>query len=173
MKGDREACLDAGMDDYVAKPVRSIELFTALEGNAISPASDATADSPPAESKPATGNDDETILDVDGFRESLGDTDLMRQLIDVFAEEAGEYLERARQGLESGDADALHGAAHSLKGLVGNYCAKRAFDAARELDEIAREGNLDGAPEAFASCDREVAALQTALEAFRDSLPGS
>ncbi len=168
MKGDREKCLEAGMDDYVAKPVRSHELFTTLEKYA---AAAREGDVPVAANAGATPPSEE-VFDQRDFEAQAGDGDLMRELIDIFDEESGEMLARIETASEKGDAKALHEAAHALKGMIGNYGARQAFDKAKEIDSLAREGNLARAraeiPRLQASIDR----LRQALRNFRERIPG-
>ncbi len=159
LKGDREKCLAAGMDDYVAKPVRARELCAVLEKFAETVAEVGTA--PGA---------DLQILNRGKFRESLKDVGLMRELIDIFPEEAGAALEKARHALEAGDAEALHRAAHSLKGMIGVYEGQRAREAALQLDKAARAGDVQSSAGLLAVCEREVEALRKELSDFRGSL---
>ncbi|NNE91927.1 MAG: response regulator [Verrucomicrobiales bacterium] len=175
MKGDRESCIEAGMDDYVSKPVRSDELFSVLESYAV-PIE--TAGKKPAEREtgkvhPKPGekdSSDRSVFDAEKFRNSIRDPSLMAQLIGFFAEETGGYLERARKAIDESDSEELSRAAHSLKGTLGNYSARNAFRAAKKLNEEARNGKRDGVRELFASLSREVASLEDALNHFRDSL---
>ena len=157
MKGDREDCIDAGMDDYVAKPVRSRELFSVLEKYASSKTAAAeeieTADSGQA-------------FDADAFRKFFGNDETMRELIAIFGDEADDSLNQARAALNDGDAAELQQAAHSLKGLVGNFSADPALRAASHLDQVARSGELERAGELLADCEREIIRLGKALKEF-------
>jgi CheY-like chemotaxis protein len=159
LKGDREKCLAAGMDDYVAKPVRARELCAVLEKFAAAE---------PETETPATG--DIQVLNRAKFRDSLKDEGLMRELIEIFPAEAGAALEKARQALETRDGEALHRAAHSLKGMIGVYEAKRAWEAALQLDQAARAGEMEPAAALLEDCEREVAILRQELRDFRNTL---
>ena len=172
MKGDREKCLEAGMDDYVAKPVRSSELFSVLESFASAmPTKDPagpkdTDDSPP---KPISKSI-EPAFDSKFFRRSLKDVQLMRQLIEIFPEDSAELLSRAREALDGEDAESLHRAAHGLKGLLGNYAAARAFKLAGNLDSLARKPDLKKARPLLEQCEQEVKRLRDALTTFAETL---
>ncbi|MDZ4404267.1 PAS domain S-box protein [Prosthecobacter sp.] len=146
MKGDRERCLSAGMDDYIAKPLRSAELFQIVEQFALRPAaqgparaagtSEPAAPHPPVEAAP---------FDLALFRESTGDEKLIRKLIAIFPEDTQKYLRKAEKALAGGKTKPLYEAAHSLKGMIGVYAAPKAFRLASELCEYAHAGDLKGA----------------------------
>ncbi len=137
MKGDREQCLGAGMDDYISKPVRSEELYSIVEA--------ATGTGPSAkertsESRRSTLEKD--IFDPEYFHATIGDPGLMRELVEIFFEDVPPLMERIRIGLESANLVDTHEAAHSLKGLVGNFGAEAARRATTSLDVAARNSHL-------------------------------
>jgi two-component system sensor histidine kinase/response regulator len=135
MKGDREKCLAAGMDDYISKPIRSEELYTIVET--------ATGKSPSASEK-ALGSRrsrlEKDIFDPEHFRATIGDPTLMRELVEIFFEDVPPLMERIRVGLEAENLVDIHEAAHALKGLVGNFGADRR--AATAIDVAARSSHL-------------------------------
>ncbi|MGI9239253.1 MAG: response regulator, partial [Verrucomicrobiales bacterium] len=123
MKGDRENCLASGMDDYIAKPVHSEELFRILEG--YSPAGATTASDPQA---PTSGDGAEISgFDPELFRSAMRDERLMSELIDIYREDTPAMIKSIAEHLESGNLKALHNASHALKGQLGNYSAKHAY----------------------------------------------
>ncbi len=174
MKGDREKCLEAGMDDYVSKPINSEQLFRTLEKYFEG---EDTADDPAGEQTDAVrageakNDDDEPpVFDPEDFRAVMSDETLMKQLIDVFDEETSAMLGDIKKALVAADVEALHRAAHALKGLIGNYSAPTVLEQSRELDECARAGNLERAGAMQGELDRELKRLATALVDFRKSL---
>ncbi len=164
MKGDRERCLAAGMDDYIAKPLRSAELFQIVEQFSRRPAIQKAAQTtrtpesapprPPAETAP---------LDLTAFRESAGDEKLMRKLIAIFPEDTQKYLRKVEKALSAGKARPLYEAAHSLKGMIGVYAAPKALRLASELCEYAHAGDLKGAVIMLDQLKKECALLGEAL----------
>ncbi|NNM28995.1 MAG: response regulator, partial [Akkermansiaceae bacterium] len=108
MKGDREKCLDAGMDDYVAKPVRSAELFATLESYAPKGGTPAT----PAEAPASGASGPAAPFDAEAFREAMGDDELLLQLIDIFSADADSSLAAAREAVGKKNPEALHRATH-------------------------------------------------------------
>jgi len=88
----------------------------------------------------------------------------------LFFEESQPMLGNACLALHELDAEALHHAAHSLKGLVGNYAAIPAFKAVSALTECTRNGNLLQAGKLLAEVTDEIARLREALAEFAKEL---
>ncbi len=158
MAGDREKCLAAGMDDYLSKPIQSADLYRVLEGQF---GLDDTESIPPSQAP---------IFDATKFRATLKNPDLMREVIDLFFEDATAFLDAIQSGLNQDDSKAVHAAAHSLKGLVGNYAASPAYNKALALDEPARAGNLEQTEQHLAELRVEIDRLGTELREFRKEL---
>jgi CheY-like chemotaxis protein len=164
MKGDRERCLAAGMDDYIAKPLRSAELFQVVEQFALPSAAPEPAQPPPAPTSPSPRPQTETPpFDLAEFRESTGDEKLMRKLVAIFSEDAQKYLRKAEKALTAGKARPLYEAAHSLKGMLGVYAARKALTLSSELCEYAHAGDLKGAQIMLDQLKKECALLGDAL----------
>jgi two-component system sensor histidine kinase/response regulator len=164
MKGDRERCLEAGMDGYVSKPLQARELFAAIES--LLPASAAiqaaVEEAPPARAEPVF--DHAAALERFG-----GDQALMREILDLFLEETPMLLGQIRAALAAGDTEVLERSAHSLKGSVGTFGAKPAARAAQELENRAKAHDFAAAPAALEALENEVAGLTRALSALRDA----
>jgi PAS domain S-box-containing protein len=157
MKGDRERCLEAGMDDYLSKPVRKSELLRVIE----STLSKAGTDSRPL-SAPAGHNDPvfdlEIALDrVDGEREFL------KEVIRLFLADAPARIEDIEEALVRQDAKTIAGAAHTLKGATGCLGGFRTSAAASQLEQIGLRGDLTHAAEAAALLKEELADLTVAI----------
>jgi two-component system sensor histidine kinase/response regulator len=163
MKGDREQCLAAGMDDYIAKPIHPTQLYPLLEKYAN--LSRAEADPLPVDVAC-----DAPVFDAATFTENIGDGPLMLELIRLFFEESQPMLGNACLALHELDGEALHHAAHSLKGLVGNYAAIPAFNAVSALTQCTRDGNLLQAGKHLAEVTEEIARLREALVEFEKEL---
>ncbi len=166
MKGDRERCLDAGADDYLAKPIVPATLAEMLDRYLASgqPKDDgAESVSVPSPDRP---------LDPDALLARLeGDRALVGEMVSLLDGEAPVLIEQARGALERNDFQALHRASHTLKGAIGNFGKGPAFGAAAELEACARRGT-DGS-EAAAAFDRlesELKRLLASLEPFREEI---
>ncbi len=156
MKGDRERCLDAGMDDYVSKPFRINELTALIQRLTAAPQA-----SPPAaaESEPASADQD-SILDWKGALEQVdGNETLLRDLAGLFQTECRQWLEQMDQAIRNRDAGQVKRVAHNLKGSLGAIGARSAFDAALELEAMGRARDLAGAEQTCAALQRAIRAL--------------
>jgi CheY-like chemotaxis protein/HPt (histidine-containing phosphotransfer) domain-containing protein len=175
-KEDREACLAAGMDDYLGKPIRVGELVAAL--NRCQPlveaaAAEATARPAPAEVIEAgtVGEPSAAVLDpkaLDRLQGMVsGDPEFLAELIDTFLEDTPQLLADMGRAVDAGDAAGLALAAHSLKSNSANFGATALADLCRELEGIAKAGALVGAGERVAQAEAEFERVQGALEAIR------
>jgi len=152
MKGDRERCLEAGMDDYVSKPIDPAELYAAL--------------------RRATGTepDPETMVDFD-HESALAmvgeDEDLLRTIAEMFVTQGPERVELILEAARGGDSDALERAAHSLKGTASSLGMPRASALAAELEQLGADGRADQAGELSQAVEEAVARV---VEILRTSV---
>lgn len=155
MRGDRERCLAAGMDAYVAKPVRAEELYGVLAD--VTGHERAAAVTAPPAAPDAVFDRNEALAHVGG------DTELLRELAATFLDQAPHWMCAIREALERQDSARLNAAAHPLKGSLGTFAAKTAASAAQRLETLARQGNLAGGWEALDALEKEMARLAPAL----------
>jgi PAS domain S-box-containing protein len=146
LKGDRERCLEAGMDGYLAKPIDLDQLVAAVEGLGT-PAPAAAAAATPA----AAGFDEMTALARVG-----GDRKLLREVVRLFRSDYPKTLRRIAAALGRKQSEELRLAAHALKGSVANFGAGEAREAALRLEQR-------GSARRFAGASRDLAALQASL----------
>ena len=141
---DRARCLEAGMDDYVAKPVEPSELDRVLEAAAPRGAGD--------------------LYDAAALlRRADGDPELARAVADAFGQSASRLLELAQQAAHAGDAAALGAAAHAAKGAALTLGAHRAAEAARAVEDAAAQGDFARVQRALPRFVDELVALEAAL----------
>jgi PAS domain S-box-containing protein len=157
MREDREACFAAGMDDYLAKPIRPVDLRQAL--NRVRPLGQT----------PADARSDGVSLDMSAI-ESLRDLDgegFLAEVIDTFLGDAPDQVAALRTASEQGDTEELRRTAHMLKSNGQIFGARRFAEFCRELEERARSGKLDDSAELLDRIDREYGALEETLAALR------
>ena len=158
MAGDRERCLDASMDGYVAKPIRRAELLAEIAR--VTGSVGAPAEPPPAAPAEAAG------APMSGATLRFQDDEAMlRELAEVFLEDHPARLAEIRAALAEGDASRLTRAAHTLKGSVGVLCEDGPFVSARELEMAARAGDLRGAAQIAATLEQQIDLLGRDLAA--------
>ena len=157
MKGDREKCLDAGMDMYIAKPLNQRELFDALEKF-----------SRPGEfAPPAALPDEPAIMDVSQAMERTGgDRALLSELCEVFLQESPTLLEQLSRSIREHEAEHVRRIAHRLKTSAGTIGGVRAYEAAMAVEQMA-DSNTDVAVRAPAGrLLDEVGTLRNAVSEF-------
>ena len=154
---DREACFAAGMDDYVAKPIRPEALTEAL-GRARPPGG-----------TDGTGAAVELHLDERALANlrQLGGDEFLGELIDTFLTDAATIVASLHSSIEEDDAEGLRRAAHTLKSNGATFGAASFEELARELENRARAGELDGTAVLAEELDAELGRLRAALERLR------
>ncbi|MFN0012506.1 MAG: response regulator [Phycisphaerales bacterium] len=166
MSGDRERCLEGGMDGYVSKPVNRKELFDTIEGLTATqrPASAAPPVAPPPP-PPAAAAHTKPLIDRAELMENLGDDhDLLVQLAATFHATGPKLLGDLRAAFAAGDAPGVEQWSHKLAGKFGVFFAHDAVKAARELEGLARAGNLAAAAPSLARLETHSAAFTAALK---------
>jgi signal transduction histidine kinase/DNA-binding response OmpR family regulator len=158
LREDREACLVAGMDDYLSKPIRIAELQLALERSGPSVRRHAEAN-PPFDA--AVWSDLRSLRRKDG-------RSMLQRLLELYLGDTPKQLARMSSALEAGDAKALGDAAHSLKGSASGLGATHVASLALELEERARRGSLEECGDLLARLERESARV---VEAAAAELP--
>ena len=160
MAGDRQKCLDAGMDDYLPKPVTKGELERCIERwrgadlavpETLPPSEVSAVRSPPVL--------DDSVLDELG--EVLGGE--VDKIIAVYLEDSPRLIAQLERAAVGGDPIALRVAAHTLKSSSANVGARTLSDAARELEHGARDGTLDKPEALVARIVTEFAQVKRAL----------
>ena len=152
MKGDREKCLAAGMDDYLSKPIQRKELKEVLQRYIEHKAASKRSESP---------------LDRHIALQRLnGDVGLLRELGELFCETSESLLSEIQEALDCKNGPALEKAAHSLKGSVSSFAAQPAFEAAQQLEIMGRNGDFSVAEAAFAELHTETKRLRESLRSL-------
>ncbi|MDY6938410.1 MAG: response regulator [Cyanobacteriota bacterium] len=182
MGEDRQMCLDAGMDDYITKPIEVEELARAL--NRCQPLNDATPEvgaNPIAESLPEKISNleeearDPSPLDptvLQGLRDMVGDRapEIVGEVIDSFLEDAPDRLAGIRQALEKDNPQKLRFSAHSLRSASANLGAIELSESCKALENIARSGTTHPATDYIDSLEEQYRQVAIALEKERNSM---
>lgn len=154
--GDRDRCLAAGMDDYISKPIRSLELARTLEN--VARERPYEAEEKPAEVK--TGS----VMDLTPLLEGVGgDKSLLAEMLRIFLVDCEELWRQIRRAVSEGNGETLQSSAHTLKGMLGTVSASAACSVALELENMGRNGCLEGADQLLHSMDRELRKLKEEL----------
>jgi CheY-like chemotaxis protein/HPt (histidine-containing phosphotransfer) domain-containing protein len=158
MKGDRERCLAAGMDDYLPKPIQAHELLAVIE-RAVPPA-------------PAESGESEAPVDWAAARKAVGgDDEILRDLAGVFLQTSPRWLEELGAAVSRRDVAAVRRLAHTMKGSLSQLGATAARAAAERLESLGQGGDLGGADEARAALEAEVRRLGPLLSRFTLAQP--
>ncbi|OBV39480.1 response regulator [Janthinobacterium psychrotolerans] len=176
MVGDREKCLDAGMNDFIAKPIDVAQLFGTLARWVAPSAPQAAA---VAQAQPQL---DEALPAVPGLKmaEALrrvgGNAGLMRKLLDRFVETQFDAMLRIAVAIENNQLEKAIREAHTLKGLAGNIGAGGLADSAARVEHLLSLGSHDGLPQALEACtqalDELVPKIAQALQGRVTPAPG-
>ena len=136
LKGDRERCLGAGMNEYISKPIDSDKLFEAIE-NLMKKTIEIqdTADS-------LVTIDQELLL-----KAFDGDWSFLEEVVEVFLSDYPRLMDELRKASKEKDGDLLMRSAHSLKGMLKNFQADSAAEAAFELEIKGKSEDFDGVQE--------------------------
>ncbi len=153
LKGDREACLAAGMDAYMSKPIRALDLLDLI-------ARLTTASPPPP--MPQVFDRNELFARVEG------DCALLTELVDLFRSESPRMLSELRRSLAANDAKGLEKAARAMGGSASNFGAHAAVKVAGELEAMGHEGTLAGGAARLADLERELGRLELGLAALQE-----
>ena len=181
MQGDREACLAAGMDDYVSKPIRLPALIGALERGAEAVRSAARGPRPAARplappSAPDGAAPDGAARDpaIAAALEALGggDPQFLAELIETFLEDAPRLLSQLRTAVDAGDAGTVRLEAHGLKSNGAEFGALALAEGCSSLEALGRDGRLAGATALLDQVDLAYGHVAAELRAALARLPG-
>jgi PAS domain S-box-containing protein len=152
MRGDREHCLQAGFDGYVAKPIRAEQLWQTI--------AEVTAP------RLGAGQPDRSleVFDRAAAMERVGgDASFLAELAGMFLADCPRLMAEIREAIDRNDADALRNAAHTLKGAVANFGSSETHDVSSRLEAMGRDGELRGAGQSLGALTEAIGRLEAAL----------
>ncbi|NNL31562.1 MAG: response regulator, partial [Gemmatimonadetes bacterium] len=167
MVGDRERFLEAGMNDYVTKPINRDRLRAVLLGIGRTPPPERTEPRPPSSGE----TDDAPSFDRGELMgRTEGDAELIRMLVEVFEADRPNLMGGVEAALQASDPRALERAAHTIKGAVAVFGAEPARSRAERLEVLGRNGDMTGAPEIYDELETWVTRLEADLKALAATL---
>ena len=159
MKEDEQRCLEAGMDAYVSKPFRAVQLLEAIAQ--LLPDSDPAA--APLSAAPAAVS---TFTREEALEQVDGDEELLAELAGYIVETYPELLEGVQAALAEGNAAEVQSKVHALKGVLGVLGLNAAVEAALRLEKMGEAGDLAKAEAGCADLNREIEKLKVVLADF-------
>jgi HPt (histidine-containing phosphotransfer) domain-containing protein len=161
MQGDREKCIAAGMDDYLAKPVRPKDVRDMIErwgGKVMTEARSAATG--PVENSTA-----EPPIDMDRMTDLTdGNVDGLRELVEMYLVQTHKQFAQMHAAVREGNADALRRVAHSCAGASATLGMTHLVPKLRELEKLGGSGSLTGAAQICEDAVREYGRIQDFLK---------
>jgi two-component system, sensor histidine kinase and response regulator len=155
MKGDRERCLESGMDGYVTKPITPAGLASAIAA--------ALPVRPKSTNPPALDASQKEKMSKEMLARFDGDAELMKELAEIFLQSSPKTMAEIREAAKVRDAKALEHSAHALKGSVGNFISDGARETAENLEFLAKSGNLPSLAEIVSTLEQQIAEFTEVL----------
>ena len=178
MAGDREKCLEAGMDDYIAKPFKLEDVRAVIERWAAKAAATGTpalagsgaepaAIPAPTPATAAATPPAEPPVEMDRLRELTGGTpEGLRELITLYLDQTAGQLPQVRAAVQANQPAEVRRLAHSCGGASATCGMRRLAPMLRQLEQQSANGTLEGAPELCDQMDAEFLCIRHFLDAY-------
>jgi PAS domain S-box-containing protein len=140
MKGDKERCMEAGMNDYISKPVSVKALTETLKKWHSVTQNESKGSGPPGKVHEPV---DSPVFDIQTLYERGMDKDLARSLIQIFLEDMPKQIEALRASIEKGELDRISWYAHNIKGTSANIGGMSLSTIAAEIEKAGNKSQID------------------------------
>jgi PAS domain S-box-containing protein len=167
LKGDREKCLKAGMDDYLAKPIKFKELQSVVLRNFSSNSNNENKNDKMSERIELIEN---TINRSELFDRVEQDWQLLDELIMLFFSECPGFLIEMNSSIADQKLSEVKNPAHTLKGIFGNLCAERAYEITQKLEELSSSSNYEEARLVYKELEEEIRKVEKELKFIQEGL---
>jgi CheY-like chemotaxis protein len=163
MIGDKEACLKAGMNDYVSKPINPEELIASVQRLVRKQPVSAHLQTPPIspdEKRPESSG----IFNMKELSDRIGgDPDVFNEIIHDLPGYLNQLINDLKHALDADNTEQIRMITHSIKGMAGNCAAGRLQDAARDMENAVKTGNMPPLADLYDNLKQERDALLSAL----------
>jgi HPt (histidine-containing phosphotransfer) domain-containing protein len=156
LPGDRERCLDAGMNGYIAKPVRAEQLYSEILRVV-------RRDSLRVESPGVPASEKGEVDWQEALAAVQGDKKLLGELVAAAITDTTNQWQAIREAVATGDEGGLRAAAHKLKGAIRYFGKSAAYQEALHLEKMARDGQLEETQPWIAKLGRSLESLRCEL----------
>ena len=164
IKGDRERCLEAGMDSYISKPMTSQAIVAAMaEVVPVRTKDNVLTRTPLVQVPPSTWNCSTVLERIDG------DESLLHELLTIFLDESPRQLSTLQQAIETNNPEETERTAHSMKGELGYLGLAHAAEISRTLEHLGRQRDLQSAPELLVSLKTEISGASKVMRGMLDT----
>ena len=162
-KGYREKCIEAGMNDYIAKPLRRKELLTIVEkwSTAIADCGLRIAASKSGIQNPKSELGNDPMDFARALEEFEGDEEFLMEVLEGFIGNVTSQIKLIRQAISDGDGETVRREAHSIKGGAANLTANDLSGIAFEIENIGSSGALEKGIETLDRLEKEFHCLET------------
>jgi PAS domain S-box-containing protein len=166
MKGDREKCLESGMDDYLTKPVKKEDLAKMIE-KWLQPGTEVqAADSAAADERLNKPSDQLLIDEADLLDRFDNDREFALSILSDALDEIPKDVAELHQACVNGDLQTIRLHAHTIKGMAANLCTPALRDSAFKVETAAKDGDLESARQLLPELEQTAQLTTDAIRRF-------